>query len=121
MQWLTARIRGIFRQSQPPSNLRIRATAPLSDAECEAFFFQMLEGMAEGWDSGDVRRFFAALADRADDAHWNSWLKHLDARLDTGEALPAPVPQRLIRFGEENSGTLAQRAADVGRDRKSVV
>ncbi len=114
MQWLTERIRGLFMTPKPPSNLLVRPTPPLSDAECEAFFFQLLDGVATGWGSGDIQRFFAALANRADEARWISWLKHLDVRLETGEVLPMPIAQQFVRFGEIASGTIAQRALDIG-------
>ncbi len=114
MQWLTERIRGLFVSSQPPSNLLVRSTPPLTDAECETFFFQLLDGVATGWGSGDIQRFFAALADRADETRWISWLKHLDVRLETGEVLPMPIAQQFVRFGEVASGMIAQRALDIG-------
>lgn len=114
MQWLTERIRGLFISPKPPSNLLVRPTPPLTDAECEAFFFQLLDGVATGWGSGDIQRFFAALANRADEARWISWLKHLDVRLETGEVLPMPIAQQFVRFGEVASGTIAQRALDIG-------
>lgn len=114
MQWLTERIRGLFISPKPPSSLLVRPTPPLTDAECEAFFFQLLDGVSMGWGSGDIQRFFAALVDRADEARWISWLKHLDVRLETGEVLPLPIAQQFVRFGEVASGPIAQRALDIG-------
>lgn len=114
MQWLTERIRGLFISPKPPSSLLVRPTPPLTDAECEAFFFQLLDGVSMGWGSGDIQRFFAALADRADEARWISWLKHLDVRLETGEVLPMPIAQQFVRFGEVAAGPIAQRALDIG-------
>lgn len=59
----------------------------MSDTDCDFLFGQVLEGVAHGWDSHRIQRFFAATQERADMTHWVHWLQRYGARV-----LSAPTP-----------------------------
>jgi len=116
MPWLSERVRGLFERPEPISNLRIQAQPTLTDEECVVFFAQLLEGVEQGWQLPEIERFFKALADRASETRWKSWLNTLARQHNTEPCISPEMAQRLIRFGELTNGELGKRAIELGTD-----
>ncbi|MBP0004402.1 MAG: tetratricopeptide repeat protein [Cyanobacteria bacterium SBC] len=89
--------------------------APLSDAECEYYFLQLLDGIGQEWDRVKVDRFFQALRDRASDERWLAWLRRFgNARLSE-DSTQAELGRRLVQFSQTSSRHFATVAGEIGR------
>ncbi len=77
--------------------------APLSDADCEYLFSQVLEGVAHGWDGARVEKFFDRTRDRADLTHWVTWLQRYSQQV-----LSAPAPDRELAKRLERLAVVTQ-------------
>jgi tetratricopeptide (TPR) repeat protein len=113
----------IFTGNQPtPLQLQPRLT--LTDAEFEAKFMELLEGVNGGWGRGEVAGFL--LAKQIKDGELVAWLRRFGARLlEGGYGGTAPTnavvsPQELARRLELLSrivgGELPEAAGNVGRE-----
>ncbi|WP_254564424.1 tetratricopeptide repeat protein [Oscillatoria sp. HE19RPO] len=89
----------------PPMN-------PLSDTQYEQVFLKLLDGVAQGWDSGRVLDY---LGERVDDRFFHNWLM----RFGRDRLLRSPRPQRerasrMVRLGELGSGKIGELAHQYG-------
>ena len=87
---------------------------PLEDADYEYLFMQVLEGVAHGWQTDRISRFFKVLGDRGHFDLWNSWLNRFGARL-----LASPNPNnelaiRMVKMGELHGGKWGNAVYDLG-------
>ncbi len=87
---------------------------PLEDADYEYLFMQVLEGVAHGWQTDRISRFFKVLGDRGHFDLWNSWLNRFGARL-----LASPNPNnelaiRMVKMGELHGGKWGDAVYDLG-------
>ena len=94
-------------ESPPPPEIN-----PFSDAKYERFFLGLLDGVAQGWDSGRVLEY---LGERVDDRFFHSWLM----RFGRDRVLPSPRPQRelasrMVRLGELGCGRVGELAGQYG-------
>ncbi|MBO0347874.1 tetratricopeptide repeat protein [Phormidium pseudopriestleyi FRX01] len=132
-----------FRRSPPqsfpkkPSN-RVRVetvkgplhqpTKPLSAAEYEFLFSELLDGVHRGWSQAQVTQFLKEIgpesapnvkgsgADGSDNEVYVFWLRQFGSRL-----LNSPVPnhelaRRMVRLGQLNCGQLCVVAGEIGQN-----
>lgn len=87
------------------------AVIPLTDADYEFLFNQLLEGIAHGWHEHRITKFFNQLGDRGKQQDWIAWLERLRVKVLT---LPIQSKRQLgtmmIRLGE-----LTQSTAEVSQ------
>jgi tetratricopeptide (TPR) repeat protein len=88
-------------ESAPEPREAPKPYKPLSDADYEYLFDQLLEGIAYGWQPGRIQRFFETLGERADKEAWLSWLERYELRVMTAPAANADLRERLIKLGEQ--------------------
>ena len=73
----------------------------LTDADYEFLFDQLLEGVAHGWHSVKVAKFFQRLEERGQQNLWVAWLERYRAKIFAGSDLyQQQLGARMIRLGE---------------------
>lgn len=87
---------------------------PLTDADYEYFFMQLLEGVEHGWNQAQVLRVYDALSERTTSEEWIAWLRRFGEKL-----LASPVPneqlaRQMVRLGEVGCGTFGTIALGIG-------
>ncbi|NEP81024.1 MAG: tetratricopeptide repeat protein [Okeania sp. SIO3B3] len=106
-QWLKnlwTKLLGLFSQShldlsedtQPISE----SLPPLTDTDYDFLFGQLLEGVAQGWQSDRVQRFFDELGERGKPELWQEWLQRFGERLLVSPKPNDELAQRMIGFAE---------------------
>ncbi len=98
----------------PPAPAKLHDRRPLSDAEYEHFFMQLLDGVHQGWTRVQIRRFFETLSDRASSEQWLAWLRRFGDTVVASPTAHNELGQRLIRLSEVWDGELAQVAGEIG-------
>jgi tetratricopeptide (TPR) repeat protein len=95
---------GVHQNSQKPEP--DISSMPISDADYEFLFNQLLEGIAHGWHDRRIVKFFVGLGDRANQTDWVAWLERLRGK---ASALPPQSKRQLgtmmIRLGELTRST----------------
>jgi hypothetical protein len=121
-QFLKRLFQRIFGITPPPpvENTPIHPT--LSDAEYEAKFMEILEGVNAGWSRGDVAGFL--IAKRLKDAELAAWLRRFGVRLlesdnpdpAAGDAVASlqELAQRLVLLNRIRGGELGDVAGEIG-------
>lgn len=101
----------VDQDSQQPENNTSNPNLPLSDADYEFLFNQLLEGITHGWHDRRIIKFFARLNERAKQEDWIAWLERIKPKL---VKLPTQSKYQLgtimIRLGE-----LTKSTAEVNR------
>jgi len=111
--------------ASPLSKGGLRGVPPtLTDAEYEAMFMELLEGVNQGWGRGDVAEFL--LAKRIKDGDLAAWLRRFEARwLEGRQGSTASadavvslqeLARRLELLGRVAGGELGECATNVGRE-----
>ncbi|NEP87163.1 MAG: tetratricopeptide repeat protein [Okeania sp. SIO2C2] len=106
-QWLKnlwTKLLGLFSQShldlseetQPISE----SLPPLTDTDYDFLFGQLLEGVAQGWQSDRVQRFFDELGERGKPELWQQWLQRFGERLLASPKPNDELAQRMVGFAE---------------------
>ena len=96
--------------TQPESGMP-EPISPLSDADYEFLFNQLLEGVTHGWHDRRIVKFFKQLGDRGEQVDWVAWLDRVRVKL-----LKLPIQSKnqlgtiMIRLGE-----LTQSASEVNQ------
>ncbi|MDY6783427.1 MAG: tetratricopeptide repeat protein, partial [Cyanobacteriota bacterium] len=107
-------------ESAPEPREAPKPYKPLSDADYEYLFDQLLEGIAYGWQPGRIQRFFETLGDRSEKEAWLSWLERYELRVMTAPASNAALRERLIKLGEQcqslSETSTARKVGDRARD-----
>ncbi|MDY7014739.1 MAG: tetratricopeptide repeat protein, partial [Cyanobacteriota bacterium] len=114
----------LFKPQTPESEAESRVVPkpykPLSDADYEYLFDQLLEGIAYGWQPGRIQRFFETLGDRGQQEPWLSWLERYELRAMTAPTSNADLAQRLVKLGEQcqalSEPSTARKVGDRARD-----
>jgi tetratricopeptide (TPR) repeat protein len=73
---------------------------PLSDADYEFLWSQLLEGVANGWYPQRILQFFNKLGDRGKIALWLEWLQRFGTKVLASSAPNRLLALRMIRLGE---------------------
>ncbi|MBD2041088.1 CHAT domain-containing protein [Microcoleus sp. FACHB-672] len=117
-QWfirLWRRFIGLFRKPQSATPSQISATQPLSDAEYERLFLQLLVVVDFGMGEVEVLRAVERLKQRSSEAEWVAWLHRFASRLLESAAPNRELAERMVKLGEMACGELAEVAANIGR------
>ena len=110
-QWLKNIYQNIYQKWFYPTNensynnfinSEFTAVKPLSDAECENYFLQMLEGVNKGWDWVQINRFFVALENRATLKKWTEWLQKFGEKNLKSTTTNHELGRRLLLFSERS-------------------
>lgn len=88
---------------------------PLTDAECEYYFLQLLDGVAQGWERPQVERFFKALSDRASDERWLAWLHRFGQARLSDEPPQVELGRRMVGFSQVSARHSASVAGEIGQ------
>ncbi|MDB9497067.1 tetratricopeptide repeat protein [Spirulina major CS-329] len=112
LQWLRDLIRAIFNAESPtPHPTEI---TPLTNDGYESLFYQMLEGVAQGWQCDDLVH---RLGIRQHDPWFVSWLHRYGKSLlrQSPQYLNREMAQRMMRLGNLGCGELGDVSAGLGR------
>lgn len=124
-QFIKQLIQRLFKTkpSHPPAQQK-PLPPTLTDAEYEAKFMELLEGVNQGWSRGDVAGFL--IAKRLKDAELAAWLRRFGARLlegDRGDVATAEaveslqeLAQRLLLLSRIRDGELGSVAREISRE-----
>lgn len=113
---LFKQIVGFFNNSSAePEPAAVPPVQPLSDAELEHYFLQLLDGIHKGWQQVKVRRFFEAFGDRATDERWSEWLQRFGRNLLASPVSNHELGRRLLRLGELGYGDISTVARNLGQ------
>lgn len=103
---LSSRLSRVHRDKSKLEDHKSRSDTPLSDADREFLFNQLLEGIAHGWHERRIVKFFRQLDERTKQEDWSVWLERLRPKL---LKLPLQSQQRLgtlmMRLGELTKST----------------
>jgi tetratricopeptide (TPR) repeat protein len=69
---------------------------PLTDADFEFLWMQLLEGVVHGWESHRIERFFHQLDERADKAKWLDWLGRYRDKVTATKVPDQVLAKRLL-------------------------
>jgi hypothetical protein len=124
-QFLKQLIQRLFKTqtSNPPAQQK-PLPPTLTDAEYEAKFMELLEGVNQGWSRGDVAGFL--IAKRLKDVELAAWLRRFGARLLEGERGDVPatdaveslqeLARRLLLLSRIRDGELGDVAREISRE-----
>ena len=119
-------IQRLFGTQPSPTPAQQKPLLPtLTDAEYEAKFMELLEGVNQGWSRGDVAGFL--IAKRLKNAELAAWLRRFGDRLSEGEiggdAAAAEaveslqeLAQRLLLLSRICDGELGNTAREISRE-----
>ena len=123
-QFIKQLIQRLFK-TQPNPPIQQKPVPPtLTDAEYEAKFMELLEGVNQGWSRGDVAGFI--IAKRLKDSELADWLRRFGVRLLEGEHgdIPATdavaslqeLAQRLLLLSTIRDGELGNVARGISQE-----
>lgn len=79
---------------------------PLTDADYEFLFNQLLEGVAHGWHAPRIAKFFRQLDDRGQQQQWVAWLERFSTKILTfSHAHEQQLGARMMRLGQLTEST----------------
>ncbi|MBE9168452.1 tetratricopeptide repeat protein [Pleurocapsales cyanobacterium LEGE 06147] len=79
---------------------------PLTDADYEFLFSQLLEGVAHGWHSPRIAKFFQQLGDRGQPQQWVAWLERFSTKILTfSHPHEQQLGARMMRLGQLTEST----------------
>lgn len=84
-----------------------------TDAEYEAIFMQVLDGVTQGWSRGNIKGLLTH--QNVQDQELIAWLGRFDERLQASPAHHAELARRLIQFGQIYSDALGAEAVKIGQ------
>jgi hypothetical protein len=123
-QFLKQLIQRLFKTQPNPPTQQKPIPPPLTDAEYEAKFMELLEGVNQGWSRGDVAGFI--IAKRLKDPELAAWLQRFGVRLLEGEHenIPATdaieslqeLAQRLLLLSTMRDGELGKVAREISQE-----
>jgi hypothetical protein len=124
-QFIKQLIQRLFKtQPSHPSVQQNPVPPTLTNAEYEAKFMEILEGVNQGWSRGDIAGFM--IAKRLKDAELAAWLRQFGARLLEGEhgvatdtnavASLQELAQRLLLLSRIRDGELGEIAREISQE-----
>jgi hypothetical protein len=87
---------------------------PLTAADHEYLFLQLLEGVAHGWQQPRVMKFFTTLRHRVPKSQWLAWLEKFGEQLVESPNPSEDMARRLIQLSELDCGEVTSLAGDYG-------
>ena len=105
---------GTSKQPQPIKPAQTKEIKPLTNADYEYLFMQLLEGVAHGWRKEQVLRVFAALTERSSEQEWMAWLRGFGEKLLASPAPDRQLATRMVHLGKIGCGELSEIAQQIG-------
>lgn len=101
--------------------LQQKETRPLTQAEFEAIFQQILTGVSLGWDAPQIEQFFQQLGEQGKPELWVNWLREYQKQQLTSSSPNYEWASPLLRLGEKTTSVpkfqeLAETAAALGKE-----
>lgn len=100
--------------SPPPIPPTPVSKPPLTDADYEFLFMQLLEGVNRGWEVHQIDHFLQSLSDRASMRDWVDWLQRFGDRLVASPSPNIELASRMLKLAKIGYGSLGQTAKIVG-------
>lgn len=107
---------GTSKQAQPLKPTQAIEVKPLTDADYEYLFVQLLEGVAYGWRKEQVLRVFEALAERSTERQWILWLRDYGEKVLASDIPNRQLAIRLVHLGEIGCGEFGEIAKRIGSE-----
>jgi hypothetical protein len=103
-------------RSKKPANAAAAAAdlPPISAADREYLFFQLLEGVTHGWQQPRVNKFFAKIKHRSPKSQWLDWLTEFGDRLLADPNSNEDLARKMIQLSELDCGEVTSLAGDYG-------
>jgi len=73
----------------------------LSDTDYEFLFMQLLEGVAHGWQSDRILKFFTKLDERGNKENWLAWLERFEEKLLASATPNQDLGRRMILLSQQ--------------------
>lgn len=105
-QWLNSlwkKLLRLFSQPQPKvaeTPASSPSLPPLTDTDYDFLFSQLLEGVAQGWQSERVQRFFDELGERGKPELWQEWFQGFGERLLASPKPNDELATRMVNFAQ---------------------
>lgn len=118
IQWLKKFFQRVFGGKQAPARIRENVSQtpppPLSDADLEFLFTELLEGVHQVRGQAWAQKWLDNIEHRVPTERWVEWLRRFGTRL-----LASPTPNnelayRLVQLGELGVGEVGDVAYDIG-------
>lgn len=123
-QFIKQLIQRLFKTKPNPPTQQKPLPPTLTDAEYEAKFMELLEGVNQGWSRGDVAGFL--IAKRLKDSELAAWLRRFGVRLLDGEHENVPatdaveslqeLAERLLLLSRIRDGELGNVAKEISQE-----
>ena len=110
-QWIKQLIQRLFRRPQPPDTPEPTAPPPKTDAELEATFLRLLEGVNNGWSRGNVLGFF--IAQKTTQTELSAWLRPFGETLLPSPTQHEELARRMRLLGDLSCGELSDVAGEI--------
>jgi hypothetical protein len=108
-------VKEILRGQKPPKALAAAADLPpISAADREYLFLQLLEGVVHGWQQPRVIKFFAKIKHRVPKSQWLEWLETYGQKLVAETNPSEDLARRMIQLSELDCGEITNLAGDYG-------
>jgi hypothetical protein len=108
-------VKEILRGKKTPKALAAAVDLPqLNAADREYLFFQLLEGVAHGWQQPRVIKFFAKIKHRVPKSQWLDWLEAFGQQLVAETNPSEDLARRMIQLSELDCGEVTSLAGDYG-------
>ncbi|MGK7880084.1 MAG: tetratricopeptide repeat protein [Crocosphaera sp.] len=120
-QWIQQFFAQVFASSSPLGRDDKNALQqPLSDAEYEFLFSQLLDGVAHGWHEGRILKYFDDLGERGKAKLWVAWLERFGEKAVSSSAPNLQLAARMMRLGElaqsfQKIEPIGKTAYEIGR------
>lgn len=105
---------GTSKQAQPLKPTQTIEAKPLTNADYEYLFMQLLEGVAYGWRKEQVLRVFEALAERSTEQQWIAWLRGFGEKILASPVSNRQLATRMVHLGEIGCGEFGEIAKQIG-------
>ncbi|PSB01337.1 hypothetical protein [Merismopedia glauca] len=86
----------------------------LTENDYEFLFFQLLEGVAHGWQQPRIISFFEVIDDRISQQQWLDWLQSFGTKILASAAPDHNLASRMVQLGEMRCGAIGDLAYDLG-------
>jgi len=113
--WLKRLFNRLFgKKRQPPQPDRPPPAPEPDNAQCEAVFMELLEGVNEGWTRGNAKSFL--MGKNIKEARMTAWLREFAQRVRQNPEQHRELGRRLQNLGNLAWGELSQVAAGLAQE-----